>query len=379
MQPISLALSRALAWAILISGWIAIAAFAFQFARGLFWGFVIVATWLVCLGASASLGRSLRSGRVSIGIGLILGAIFAGGGLIWSVHGGGTVAVLFSVLGWSAMTALASGVVRKLRFRVHKKPDPPVVEAALGGLTAALVIGDLGDLVALATKMAMFLGAISAILTWLQITSGAEHKKQGCRAGLFDCSLPAWPTGAWRDPGSWPFLLSSLVMLPMMATLPLMVMWCADTAVSGEWMILVHVGAMFGSALILRLWRDTIRPASLSAACVGLLVSGALFPLIESRANGLLGLAILHGAAWGVAWSTQLWSPARRSDQNSSPLLASLGYAALALLFGVAVQYKGADGAVGLHVLMALLALLAWLYRLVRGQRKAEISAPTGF
>jgi hypothetical protein len=372
MQPISLALSRSLAWAILISGWITIAAFAFQFTHGPFWGFVIVATWLVCLGASASMGRSLNLSQVSIGVGLLVGAVFAGGGLIWSVQGGGTVAVLCSVIGWSAMTALASGVVRKLRFRLEKKPDPPVVEATLGGLTAALIIGDLGDLVALATKIALFLGAIATILTWLQMTSGSEQKEQGCRAGLFDCSLPAWPRGAWRDPGSWPFLLSSLVMLPMMAALPLMVMWCADTALSGEWMILIHVGSMFGSAIALRPWREALRPELLAGVCVALLVSGALFPLIENRASGLLGLATLHGAAWGVAWSTQLWSPARRSDQNSSPLSASLGYAALAICFGLAVEQKGADGATGLHALIALMALFAWMYRMVWGRRKAE-------
>jgi len=140
---------------------------------------------------------------------------------LWSaVRGGGLVAVVVALLGWAALTALASGVVRSLRLAQSTVPTPPVAAASLGALSAGLVIGDPGDLPTLTTHLAWSVLGVAIILMALQRHRVDRPGSPGCRAGLFDCSLPAWPTGAWHDPLQWPVLLAGLAMLPMMATLP---------------------------------------------------------------------------------------------------------------------------------------------------------------
>ena len=78
------------------------------------------------------------------------GAAFTGGGLLATVRGGGLPALSVALLGWAALTALASGVVRGLRLGQAAAPRPPIAAASLGALGAGLVIGDPGDLPALA-------------------------------------------------------------------------------------------------------------------------------------------------------------------------------------------------------------------------------------
>jgi hypothetical protein len=68
---------------------------------------------------------------------------------------------------------------------------------------------------------------------------------------------------------------------------------------------------------------------------------------------------VLHGAAWGIAWGAQLWAPARRSQQGSSPLRAAAGYAGLTIVFGLAVERFGPDGLAALHAALAVAATAA--------------------
>ena len=184
---------------------------------------------------------------------LCAGAAITGVGLWWSVHGGGVAAVLLALAGWAALTALASGVVRSLRLAQPAAPAPPVAAASLGALCAGLALGDLGR--PAGARHAS--GACSSLLTapcWCCCSAGSTQgpRAPGCRAGLFDCSLPAWPTGAWRDLRQWPTLLAGLAMLPMMAALPLMAAWCSAQAVAPQAMVLLHLAAMFGPPLLLQ-------------------------------------------------------------------------------------------------------------------------------
>ena len=183
----------------------------------------------------------------------------------------------------------------------------------------------------------------------------------GCRAGLFDCSLPAWPAGAWRDTLQWPTLLAGLAMLPMMAALPLMAAWCRAEAIAPQAMVLLHLAAMFGPALLLRrsIARWSVR--TLSIVCSALLAAGAALVVWAAAPLDLLGLAVTHGAAWGLAWGGQLWAPARRGQKGASPLRAAAGYAVLTLVFGFVVEQAGARGVAAVHVALGLAAVLAWL------------------
>jgi hypothetical protein len=373
--PLRLTLARACAWGLLVAGWIGLGAFAQQFAPSVASGFALVALWLLALGAAAAVGtrgglrRSWRA--LALGVAPVLTAV----GLLATVRGGGLGLLLLALLGWAALTALASGVVRGLRLAQSALPQPPIAAAGLGALCAGLVLGDIGDLPALALRLAAFVAACAALLLLLQRHIDDRPRAPGCRAGLFDCSLPAWAQGAWRDAMQWPTLLAGLAMLPMMAALPLMVEWCRAESVTPQALVLLHLAAMFGPPLLLRDAVARWSPRRLAATCAGLLAAGAVMVVWAPAPWDWLGLAAAHGAAWGLAWGGQLWAPARRGQQGTSPLRAAAGYAALTLAFGLVVEQAGARGVAAVHVALGLAAVLAWLIGTAARRRPARTAA----
>jgi len=378
-----LMLARACAWGLLIAGWIGIGSLALQVGNGVGVGFALVALWLLALGAAAAV--STRGGMrpwvraVALGV----AAAIAGVGLLETGRGQGLPALLAALLAWAALTALASGVVRTLRLAQSAVPAPPIGAASLGALCAGLLLGDLADLSGLSVRLAAFVGATTLVLVILQRQIEDRPRTTGCRAGLFDCSLPAWPAGAWRDPLQWPVLLASLAMLPMMAALPLMAAWCRGQSIAPQAMVLLHLAAMFGPALLLRKSIARWSLLTLSMVCAILLVSGAAFAAWAAAPFDLLGLVIAHGTAWGLAWGGQLWAPARRGQRNASPLTAAAGYAVLTLTFGLVVEKAGARGVAGAHIALGLAAMAAWLVSAARpssrtaaAQRQARTTPP---
>lgn len=373
--PLRLTLARACAWSLLVAGWIGIGALALQFAPSVAGGFALVACWLFALGAAASLntGRGLR--RSIRTLALLAATTMTALALLASTRGGGLSALVLALVGWAALTALASSVVRGLRLAQPVAPAPPVLAAAVGALGAGLTLGDLGDLAALAPRLAMFVVAVAALLLLLQSPQPVQARSPGCRAGLFDCSLPAWPAGAWRDLLQWPTLLAGVAMLPMMAALPLMAAWCRAQAIAPQAIVLLHLAAMFGPALLLRRWIGHASARTLSLSCAALLTAGALLVSLAAEPWNLLGLAATHGAAWGLAWSGQLWAPARRGQRGASPLPAAAGYAVVTLGFGLLVERLGAQGVVLVHAALGVTAVLAWLlWAAVRTWSRATVA-----
>jgi hypothetical protein len=356
-----LTLARACAWALLIAGWVGIGSLSLQFAPSLVHAFALIASWLLGLGAAAAVATrgGGRRGPRALALGTV--AALTAASLWWTVHGGRLPALLPALVGWAALTALASGVVRTLRLRQATAPAPPVGAAALGALCAGLLLGDVGDVRTLAVRLAAFVIAAAAGLMLLQARIEDRPRAPGCRAGLFDCSLPAWPSGAWRDPLQWPMLLASLAMLPMMAALPLMAAWCTGRGIAPQFLVLLHLAAMFGPALLLHAWMARRSQRFLSMVCAALLISGSAFAAWSPPPLDLLGPAVTHGAAWGLAWSGQLWAPARRGMQGTSPLRAAVGYAALTLAFGWGVEQAGARGVASAHITLGIGAVLAGL------------------
>jgi len=369
-----LTLARACAWALLVAGWVGIGSFALQLAPSPSHGFALVALWLVALGAAATVATRGGLRRWTRTLALCAGVVGTAGGLWWSVHGGDLGGVLLALAGWAGLTALASGVVRSLRLAQSAAPAPPVAAAGLGALCAALALGDPGDLPALATRLTLLVVATGVLLVLLQRRIDEVSRAPGCRAGLFDCSLPAWPAGAWRDPRQWPTLLAGLAMLPMMAALPLMAAWCSNQGVAAQTMVLLHLGAMFGPPLVLRLWVAHWSQRTLAVVCTLLLAAGAALAAWAPAPLNLLGPAVAHGAAWGLAWSGQLWAPARRGQKGASPVRAGAGYAVLTLVFGLVVEHFGAGGVAGMHVALGLGAVLAWLFALVAVAGSRELA-----
>ena len=354
-----LTLARACAWSLLVAGWVGIGSFALQLAPSVASGFALVAFWLFALGAAATVAtRGIHRWTRALALGVC--AAVTALALLATVRGGGLLALVAALLGWSALTALASGVVRSLRQAQPVPPGPPIAAASMGALVAGLVLGDPGALTALAVRLALFVSAVAGALVLLQLRLTVQLRA-GCRAGLFDCSLPAWPAGAWRDSLQWPTLLAGLAMLPMMAALPLMAEWCRAQSFSPQAMVLLHLAAMFGPVLILRRAIERWSLHALATVCASLLVAGAAFALWAPAPIDLFGLATTHGAAWGLAWGGQLWAPARRGQQGASPLRAAAGYALLTLAFGVVVEYAGPRGVADVHAVLGFAAAAAWL------------------
>jgi len=356
-----LMLARACAWALLVAGWIGIGSFALLVAPSLSAGFALVALWLLGLGAAAAVATrgSLRPAVQRAA--LCAGAAATMAGLWWIPHAGGWGALLLALAGWASLTALASGVVRSLRTRQAVAPTPPILPATLGAAAAAWALGDIGDLQGLAVRLMGFVAAVSLALFLLQARAGAGSARQGCRAGLFDCSLPSWPAGAWRDVLQWPTLIAGLVMLPMMAALPMMAEWCRAESVQPQTMVLWHLAAMFLPALVLRRWIARWSVRTLASVCAALLALGAAIALWAASPVNLLGVSVAQGAAWGIAWCGQLWAPERRGRRGASPLVAAIGYAVLTLAFGLLVEQAGARGVVLMHAILGFAAALAWL------------------
>lgn len=356
-----LTLARACAWALLVAGWVGIGSLSLQFAPSFGFAFALVALWLLGLGAAATVATrgGMKRWRRAMALGIV--APLTAAGLWATVHGGGVPALLLALVGWAALTALASGVVRSLRLMQAAKPAPPVGAASLGALCAGLLLGDPGDAAALAARLAVFVVAVALALMLLQARIDEHPRGLGCRAGLFDCSLPAWPAGAWREPLQWPTLLAGLAMLPMMAALPLMAAWCSARGIAPQLIVLLHLAAMFGPAWLLQTWIARWSVRALALVCAALLMAGAAFAAWAAAPLDLLGLAVTHGAAWSLAWSGQLWAPARRGQQGTSPLRAAAGYAVLTWAFGLLVEQAGARGVAAVHVALGLGAVLAVL------------------
>jgi hypothetical protein len=139
-------------------------------------------------------------------------------------------------------------------------------------------------------------------------------------------------------------------------------------------MVLLHLGAMFGPALVLRESLARWSPRTLSIVCTSLLAAGAALAAWASAPLDLMGLAVGHGAAWSLAWAGQLWAPARRGEQGASPLRAAAGYALLTLAFGLVVEQAGARGVAAVHVALGAAAVFAWLLRAAASPWSRRIS-----
>ena len=370
-----LRLARTLAWALLLGGWVGLGSLAQALAPGPFSGFALLAGWLLALGLFAELIGRLRLPGWMLRT-LLIGAALMAARALYSVrHGGGAFELLPALMAWAIIVALASSTVRSCRLLAWQRPGPPVAAAAAGALLAWLWVGDITDTLSLGPRLMFGALLASALLALLLPPRSATPR--GCRAGLFDCSLPGGSPGDWRRPARWPVLVASLVMLPMMCTLPLMVTLCRSELVSPQLVLGVHFAAMFVPALWL-VWRPA--PASAAApACAVLLALGALAVLAAPGAWAWWGLALAHGSAWSIAWWAQLddrveraaAAPARPHGPatpaaHGSPLRGAALNAVFALALGAGLATVGLPALTGWHVTLGLAGALAALAALAR-------------
>ncbi|WP_298832399.1 hypothetical protein [uncultured Piscinibacter sp.] len=349
-----LAAARAFAWALLMGGWIGLTHLAERYATGAMQSFMLVAGWLLALGVAATLAARWTASAWLVRALLLACAVVAARGMVVVVQGGGAALLWPVMLAWALLVAFASTTVRALRLALPRAPGASIAPAAAGVLLAGWVAGDPGDSAALAARLAAALIAAALLLgLWLP-AAGTRAARAGCRAGLFDCALPAWPAGGWREPARWPLLLAALAMLPMMAGLPQTLALCRASALSAPALIVAHVAAMFLPAL---LWPARLSMATRSRACAALLVAGGCV-LWWQLPGAWLWAMLAHGCAWSLAWSAQLDEPALRAAPRSAPWRAAIGHACLALTLGAAVSLAGPQALQGVHLVLAAAAAL---------------------
>lgn len=350
-----LALARTLAWALLMAGWFGLTQLAERHAAGPLPAFVLVAGWLLALGVAASAVARLAAPAWLWRALLLAGALIAARGLFGLTQGGGMVQLWPVMLAWALLVALASGTVRALRHAVPRRAAAPVLPAAAGATLAALAVGDAAD----PLRLAAVLAVIAGVLACLAPAGGTRAARPGCRAGLFDCALPAWPREAWQEPSRWPLLIATLAMLPMMAALPQMLALCSAEGLSPPALLAAHLLAMFGPAL---LWQRRWPARWRAPACALLLVLGGSMAWWQP-AQAPLWAMLMQGAAWSLAWSAQLGDAGARAAPRSAPWRGALGHALFALALGVAVAFAGPRALHAVQVLLALaaaLSVVAW-------------------
>jgi hypothetical protein len=371
--------ARVLGWGLWLAGWIVIAALADRFLGGPFEASMVIALWLLATGLLNEgwvrfswLGRAARWVLPAAGL-LAAGATGA------VVHGGGSAALVVMVLAWSVLLALASSAVQGLRRKLPRAAASPVLCAAVGAGIAWLVAGDPADLPGLADRAGGFalVAALGLAALHRAGPAGSLPARTGaCRSGAFDCAMPAWPSTGWRDPAAWPLSLATLVMLPMMCSLPAMLQLCRSGALSSSAVLALHLAAMFGPAWCLERVRPVRRePARWAGLCTLLLVVGALVGLSGGPAAGS-ALVLLHGAAWGVAWWLRLHgAPGPPGGRPRGR--AAAGAAAAVLLLGASQAAWGPAAWPVVHAVLAAAAFGGWAVGTV-GRAGAAATSPKG-
>lgn len=345
----SLFAARAAAWALLLMGWVGLGSLALVLAGSVLQAQAMVALWLLAVGAVASVGPRVH------GAGLLAAAVVAALGLWAAPRGGGALALALGMAGWAALLAAASAVVRQCRLAAQASQagprlPPPLWPAAAGALLAGAVLGDPGAALTLSGRLAIAALIVSVVLARLR-PADAAAPATGCRAGLFDCSLPAWPPGAWREPSRWPLGLATLAMLPMMASLPLMLAACRAEGWSPTVMLALHGLAMFVPALLVHQSRV---PVMLVGGLLALAVPALALPALQA----LLVATLAHGAAWSLAWRAQLAAP-RAAQAPRRPLAAALTQGLWVLGVGAWLAEAGPAGLLPLQAALGAAAALA--------------------
>lgn len=373
-------LARVLAWALLLGGWVALASLAAARSATLGGGLPVLALWLLAVGAATqALPRWLpQAGPRRIAL------LLSAAATALAVQAPGRWALPAAALAWAALVVLASLTVRACRQVAPQRPGPPTAAAAAGGalvwaLMAATGAGSLNASTAsLAQALSLALPGVALLLALLHPRQLSGHSR--CRAGLFDCSLPAaWPAGQGHQPGRWPLVLASWVMLPMMCSLALMPQLCRSNALlTPAAMLALHLAAMLGPAA---LWRGRAVP---SGGVAALVMAGAVALWALPAPWAWPALALLHGSAWSLAWAGQLAvrgqaaaAPAAQPQGGPAPpwRLAAL-HAGLAWGLGVALDAVGPGALVGVHGALGGLAAVSWL-ALAVGRAPLHAPAPS--
>lgn len=341
--------SQALAWALLLAGWVGIGGLAQVLAAGPMAAFAVISGWLLALGVmtgwlSRCPPRPLMHRSLSVSAG-VLAAV----ALPASTQGGGVLMLLPALLAWAALAALAWNVVRASGD--VEPAGPPAGPAAVGALLAWACLGDIGDLRSLVAHMAVL--ALGAALLLTALAPSRAGRGSPRRAVGVGCSPPAWTRLEWRTPRRWPLQLSALAMLPMMSGLPWMLSLCRSDGVSAQAVLGCHLAAMFLPAWWVSRHRSLVAHAP--ALCAALLVLGAIDLLFGPRASAWWILAATHGAAWSIAWAARPGAADAPASPQAPWRRAAIN-ALCCLALGTAVASSGFEALAVCHIALGAAA-----------------------
>ncbi len=368
---------RALAWALLFGGWIVLGTLGRHYLPAWAAGQAPVALWLATVGATLVLSarRSpmlLPLRAVLCGAGLVLATMLAAVG-----RGGGGAALMGAATAWGVLLVAVSMAVRRLRLEQPGLPPTPLLPALAGAGIAWLCSGELprlherldGLAVALAGS-ALTVSVLTVSVSLSLAARAAVRPPGGCRAGLFDCSLPVPSLAAWRYSRDWPVQAAALAMLPMMAALPAMADWCA---IASAWLApdatAWHLAAMVLPALGLRAWLTRVSRRRLNGVVAALLLAGGASMLAWPGVNGLMLTALLHAAAWSLAWAAPMLrrevlapaAPPLARMQGVATMGAAVMTAFAVLALGMAIDRFGPPALMAVHAALALAGLTGLL------------------
>jgi hypothetical protein len=376
--------ARALAWSLLLGGWIGLGSFAQALSPGPVSASAMMAAWLLALGAMVQwlgrLGPTPRAMRVLMLTGSMLGGVLLLLLLLFpptpTRFASPLLALFVAMLAWAAAVALASATVRACRQAARTRPKPPVGAAVVGAALAWACAGNITDLDRLALHLtigALIACALLALLLprrrQVSAASSSSRESRGCGAGLFDCSLPNWSMEGWRDPQRRPVLIASLVMLPMMCSLPLMLGLCRSDGISPRIALALHLAAMFVPAA--SIGHRRISPETSSRACFVLLIAGGAALLLAPAPFAWWSVVMAHGAAWSVAWRVHLNERGNRGSACASPMSGAGMNACFAMAIGISISAFGLPALAGWHLAIAILVAVAAVIR--RSRRSIPI------
>ena len=350
-------LARAIAWALLLGGWLALGALGRQQLGAFAGGQGPVALWLLSIGGLLTLAGARRWSAASLRFLLMLAGVFAAAALLAPRQAG--AAVLAVAVAWAALVVAASFTVRALRGVQQRKPPAPIAPALAGAVLAWALVGDLDALRSNAAPLGFTLLAAAFLLAAL--LPARMNAQGGCRSGLFDCSLPLLTPELWRHPAQWPLAAAALGMLPMMASLPVMADWCGALRWPAALGTALHLGAMLLPAACL----SGAAPARRPALAVGMVLALGGAALLMAGLSALLAASLMHGVAWSLAWSAMLKRPRLAANAHAgptpAPVLAAALTAVAVLGLGVAMDRYGPVALTAVHALLAVFGVIGCL------------------
>lgn len=335
-RSLRLAGATALAWALLLAGWIGLASLSQRLASGPGPAFALIAGWVLALAvlrvawAAWRLPSTVRRGLLPCIAGSAAALLLA------TLQGGGPWTLWLAMALWAALVTLATASIRACG--PVGRPGAAIAPAAAGALLAWLLLGDIGDVRALGLRMEI--GALVASILLATVLPKCAAPATDGRDTIGDCALPPGFGACWRSPRRWPLVLASAAMLPMMCGLPWMVDLCRASGLSAQDVVGVHLLAMFVPALVFAILgvKDTVLAPVL---CAVLLVAGA--SALEGAPTALGGwvLTLANGAAWSLAALVRRASPGQGREDASAVLAAGGLGATLVLLLGLGVSFVG--------------------------------------